>query len=143
MNPLAIIFDCGATNVRVVAINAQGEIEALQSYPNQTEKDPYFPEGRIWEVEAIWNKLSRACKAVIAQIDPTRIVGITTTTFGVDGTFVDAQNNLLYPVISWQCPRTIWRIQPIKVTFRGTSKKQGKLKTSLAYVKNFSHNCSR
>lgn len=107
MNPLAIIFDCGATNVRVVAINAQGEIEALQSYPNQTETDPYFAAGRIWEVEAIWDKLSRACRAVISQIDSTRIVGVTTTTFGVDGTFVDAQNNLLYPVISWQCPRTI------------------------------------
>lgn len=107
MNPLAIIFDCGATNVRVVAIDAQGKIEAQQSYPNQTDIDPNFPEGRIWNLDVIWNKLVRACKAVTSQIDPQRIVGVTTTTFGVDGTFVDAQGNLLYPVISWQCSRTV------------------------------------
>lgn len=107
MNPLAIIFDCGATNVRVVAINAKGEIEALQSYPNQTDTDPNLPEGRIWDIEAIWNKLARACKTVVSQIDTKRIVGVATTTFGVDGTFVDAQGKVLYPVISWQCPRTI------------------------------------
>lgn len=107
MNPLAIIFDCGATNVRVVAINAKGEIEALQSYPNQTDTDPNLPEGRIWDIEAIWNKLARACKTVVSQIDTKRIVGVATTTFGVDGTFVDAQGKALYPVVSWQCPRTI------------------------------------
>lgn len=107
MNPLAIILDCGATNVRVVAINAKGEIEALQSYPNQTDTDPNLPEGRIWDIEAIWNKLARACKTVVSQIDTKRIVGVATTTFGVDGTFVDAQGKALYPVISWQCPRTI------------------------------------
>ncbi|GIJ94318.1 L-fuculokinase [Capnocytophaga stomatis] len=107
MNPLAIIFDCGATNVRVVAINMQGEIEALQSYPNQTETDPNYLEGRIWDFDAIWNKLLRACKSVTSQIDPNRIVGVTTTTFGVDGAFVDAEGKLLYPIISWQCPRTI------------------------------------
>lgn len=28
------------------------------------------------------------------------------TTFGVDGALVDAQGKLLYPVISWKCPRT-------------------------------------
>lgn len=107
MNPLAIIFDCGATNVRVVAINAKGEIEALQSYPNQTDTDPNLPEGRIWDIEAIWNKLARACKTVVSQIDTKRIVGVATTTFGVDGTFIDAQGKALYPVVSWQCPRTI------------------------------------
>lgn len=107
MNPLAIIFDCGATNVRVVAINAKGEIEALQSYPNETDTDPNLSEGRIWDVETIWNKLARACKTVTSQIDTKRIVGVATTTFGVDGTFVDAQGKMLYPVISWQCPRTI------------------------------------
>ena len=26
--------------------------------------------------------------------------------FGVDGALVDKQGNLLYPIISWKCPRT-------------------------------------
>lgn len=114
MNPLAIIFDCGATNVRVVAINTKGEIEASQSYPNQTETDPNLASGRIWDFQAIWDKLARACKTIVRQIDPKRIVGVTTTTFGVDGTFVDTEGNLLYPVISWQCPRTISVLENIE-----------------------------
>ncbi len=32
--------------------------------------------------------------------------GITVTTFGVDGALVDEQGALLYPIISWKCPRT-------------------------------------
>ena len=32
--------------------------------------------------------------------------GITVTTFGVDGALVDEHGKLLYPVISWKCPRT-------------------------------------
>lgn len=31
---------------------------------------------------------------------------VTITTFGVDGALTDAESNLLYPVISWKCPRT-------------------------------------
>ncbi len=106
MTKLAIIFDCGATNVRVMAINSNGHIEASQSYPNQTSDDPYWAGGRIWDIEAIWGKLCRASLAVTAQIDTRRIAGVSTTTFGVDGTFLDKEGNLVYPVISWQCERT-------------------------------------
>lgn len=106
MNPLAIIFDCGATNVRVVAINANGEIEASQSYANQTDSDPNFKGGRIWDIDAIWEKLCKASKVVTSQIDTSRVIGVATTTFGVDGTFVAPDGSLLYPVISWQCKRT-------------------------------------
>ena len=30
---IVIVFDCGATNVRVIAINSKGEILASESYP--------------------------------------------------------------------------------------------------------------
>ena len=103
---LVLIFDCGATNVRAMAINRYGKIEASQSYPNDTTEDPYFKEGLIWDVEDIWQKLAKASREVIAQIDHERIAAVSVTTFGVDGTFIDSDGRLIYPVISWQCERT-------------------------------------
>lgn len=45
------------------------------------------------------SRRSRACL-------PNRVKVVTITTFGVDGALTDAESNLLYPVISWKCPRT-------------------------------------
>nr|WP_321452843.1 L-fuculokinase [uncultured Carboxylicivirga sp.] len=103
---IAIVFDCGATNVRVIAMNTSGSILASESVLNQTHEDPYVPSGIIWDVDKLWDKLCRCSKKVIKQIDTDRIAGVTFTTFGVDGALVDANGELLYPVISWQCDRT-------------------------------------
>jgi L-fuculokinase len=47
-----------------------------------------------------------ASHKIISQINSDRIVGVTVTTFGVDGTLFDRSGKMLYPVISWQCERT-------------------------------------
>ncbi len=103
---IAIVFDCGATNVRVIAMDKLGKQIASHSLPNETDEDPNYPGGRIWDLDKLWQKLAIAAKYVTAEIDCNRIAGTTVTTFGVDGAFVDAQGKLLYPVISWQCERT-------------------------------------
>jgi len=103
---IVIVFDCGATNVRAIAINSKGEILASESYPNNTRPDPFYPAYRIWDVNEIWNKMCRASQKVISQINVNRIAGVTVTTFGVDGTLFDRSGKMLYPVISWQCERT-------------------------------------
>jgi L-fuculokinase len=103
---IVIVFDCGATNVRAIAINSKGGILASESYPNNTQPDPLYPSYRIWDVKEIWNKMCRASQKVISQINATRIAGVTVTTFGVDGTLFDRSGKMLYPVISWQCERT-------------------------------------
>jgi L-fuculokinase len=54
---IVIVFDCGATNVRAVAINSKGEILASYSFPNNTQPDPFYPQYRIWDVNEIWNKM--------------------------------------------------------------------------------------
>ncbi|MGQ1786052.1 MULTISPECIES: L-fuculokinase [unclassified Saccharicrinis] len=104
---IAIVFDCGATNVRVIAMDKHGSILASQSKPNETDEDPYTPGGRIWDLDKLWEKLCGAANVVTSQIDTNRIVGVTVTTFGVDGAFVNELGDLLYPVISWQCERTV------------------------------------
>ena len=103
---IVIVFDCGATNVRSVAIDSRGTILASDSYPNNTRPDPLFPSYRIWDVNEIWEKMCRASKKVLSQIPVERIAGVTVTTFGVDGTLYDSSGRMLYPVISWQCERT-------------------------------------
>ncbi|MCW3804548.1 L-fuculokinase [Plebeiibacterium marinum] len=103
---IAIVFDCGATNVRVIAMDVLGHIVASHSMPNETDEDPNYPGGRIWDLDKLWDKLCKAAQVVTSQIDVNRIAGITVTTFGVDGAFIDDKGGLLYPVISWQCPRT-------------------------------------
>ncbi|MCE5346935.1 MAG: L-fuculokinase [Bacteroidales bacterium] len=103
---IVIVFDCGATNVRAVAINSKGEILASESSPNNTQPDPFYPAYRIWDVNEIWGKMCMASKKVISRINANQIVGVTVTTFGVDGTLFDKSGKMLYPVISWQCERT-------------------------------------
>jgi len=114
MEKLSIIFDCGATNVRVVAINTKGEIKALKSFPNQTREDPFYQGGLIWDLSEIWDKLCAASLDVMSQIDKSSIVAVTTTTFGVDGAFINKKGELLYPIISWQCNRTVPVMQNIE-----------------------------
>jgi L-fuculokinase len=103
---IVIVFDCGATNVRVIAINSKGKIIASESYPNNTQPDPFYPSYRIWDINEIWGKMCSASQKVISQISKERIAGVTVTTFGVDGTLFDRSGKMLYPVISWQCERT-------------------------------------
>ena len=103
---IVIVFDCGATNVRVIAINSRGLIIASESLPNNTKPDPYYPAYRIWDVNEIWQKMCQASQKVINRIIRNDIAGVTVTTFGVDGTLFDRSGKMLYPVISWQCERT-------------------------------------
>lgn len=103
---IVIVFDCGATNVRVIAINSRGIILASESTPNNTKPDPSYPSYRIWDAEEIWKKMCQASQKVVSRINLNEIAGVTITTFGVDGTLFDKSGNMLYPVISWQCERT-------------------------------------
>jgi L-fuculokinase len=103
---VVIVFDCGATNVRTIAIDSKGKILASESSPNYTHPDPYYPEYRIWEIGEIWTNMCQAARRTISRINPDDILGVTVTTFGVDGTLFDKNGRMLYPVISWQCERT-------------------------------------
>lgn len=103
---IVFVFDCGATNIRTIAINLNGEILASESFPNNTRPDPLFPSYRIWDVKEIWDKMCKSSQKVVSQINAKQIAGVTVTTFGVDGTLFDKSGKMLYPVISWQCERT-------------------------------------
>ncbi len=103
---VVIVFDCGATNVRVIAIDSRGKILASESSANKAHPDPYYPEYRIWDTGEIWTNMCQAARRTVSRINPDDILGVTVTTFGVDGTLFDKNGMMLYPVISWQCERT-------------------------------------
>jgi len=103
---IVIVFDCGATNVRAIAINSRGEILASEACTNNPKPDPFYPDYRIWDVREIWDNMCLSSRKIISRINPAQILGVTVTTFGVDGTLFNKDGQMLYPVISWQCERT-------------------------------------
>lgn len=103
---IILVLDCGATNVRTIAVNEKGELLACASRPNNTQADPHYPEYKIWDIEEIWSKLTETAREVISRIDRKLIAGVTVTSFGVDGAPVSETTEMLYPVISWACQRT-------------------------------------
>ncbi len=111
-NIYVLIMDVGATNIRSIIVNEKGEIKSTASLPNTTKKQN--SKWVIWDIDEIWNKLKTTTREVLKGISSTSIKGIGVTTFGADGAFFDKKGNMLYPVISWQCERTIDTIKKLK-----------------------------
>lgn len=107
MGKYVLVLDCGATNVRAVAVGTDGKIRAAHAVPNNTQPDPVFSEGLIWDIDEIWGKFCACIRAVLHQVKTDELVAVTVTTFGVNGAPVNKEGELLYPVISWQCQRTV------------------------------------
>ena len=102
-----IVLDCGSTNLRAIAVSTSGKVIARASEKNATVPDAEHDDWHYWSFDQIFEKLDRCTRAVAAEIDPKRVRGLTATTFGGDGTFLDAEGEMMFPVISWSCTRTI------------------------------------
>ena len=101
-----LCLDCGATNVRAMVVDDKGTIVAKASQPNSTTPGSENTDFHVWDADRILEQLAACARKTLEGLDPTRIKAVTITTFGVDGTLVDREGKLLYPVISWKCPRT-------------------------------------
>lgn len=106
-NEVILVLDCGATNVRAIAVDRQGKIVARASTANASESACENAAWHQWSLDAILQRFAECCRRLSAELAHCRIRGITVTTFGVDGALVDEQGELLYPIISWKCPRTL------------------------------------
>lgn len=102
----SLCLDCGATNVRAMVVDAQGAIVGKASQPNATLPGDENPDFHVWDAGRIFNQLSECALRALQGLDAGQIKAVTITTFGVDGALTDASGKLLYPVISWKCPRT-------------------------------------
>jgi L-fuculokinase len=106
MTKAILILDCGATNVKACLVDTTGHIISSHSLSNETIADPHYAGGLIWDIDEIWNKLATCSKKACLAAEDTEIIGVTVTTFGVDGAAMKKDGTLCYPVISWQCSRT-------------------------------------
>ncbi|ANU38139.1 FGGY family carbohydrate kinase [Vibrio scophthalmi] len=101
---IVIILDCGATNVRAIAVNETGNIIASHYIANATVQSG---TQHVWDYKQIWTKLIECCNKITANIDTQDVCAISVTTFGVDGAPFDKNGNQIYPIISWKCSRTV------------------------------------
>ncbi|MEM2702687.1 MAG: FGGY family carbohydrate kinase, partial [Candidatus Bathyarchaeia archaeon] len=102
-----LVFDCGSTNIRAVAVDYMGAIHAFASLPNSSCQQPDGKPGwLIWNLDEIWRKICEVSRKVSEIINPRNIRAITIITWGADGAPVRRDGKLTYPPISWQCPRT-------------------------------------
>lgn len=101
-----LVLDCGATNVRAMAVDRQGKIVARAATANASEVAAENDAWHQWSLDAILRRFADCCQTLSTKLSACRVRGITVTTFGVDGALVDESGHLLYPTISWKCPRT-------------------------------------
>ena len=101
-----LCLDCGATNVRAIIVDDKGNLVAKASQPNSTDTGAENAQYHVWNADRILNQLAECARKILPEVAASQVKGITITTFGVDGALVDEQGELLYPVISWKCPRT-------------------------------------
>ena len=106
MEKSVLVLDCGATNVRAIAVDIKGNIIAQSSLPNNTQPDPENKSQLIWDVQEIWEKMKITAGHVLKKTGKKNIAAVTITTFGVDGATFSKDGTMTYPVISWQCTRT-------------------------------------
>ncbi|MCX9111486.1 L-fuculokinase [Aeromonas veronii] len=104
---VVIVLDCGATNVRAIAVGKQGQIIAKAAVTNATQVAAEDSHWHQWSLDEILQRFKVCCEQLAPQLTGLTVRAITVTTFGVDGALVDRQGQLLYPVISWKCPRTV------------------------------------
>lgn len=106
-HPAVLVLDCGATNVRALAIDVTGKLLHMEARPNapvlQAKGKPWL----VWDLEGIWAKLIVCARNTVSVVGRESIVALVVTSFSDDGAPIDRKGKLLYPVISWQCRRTI------------------------------------
>ncbi|WP_241722223.1 L-fuculokinase [Raoultella sp. HC6] len=103
---MVIVLDCGATNIRAMAIDDRGNVLASVHRQNFTLNPPENPQWHIWPLANIMESLEHCCRTLVGKLPQYPVRALTITAFGVDGALVDSRGAPLYPVISWKCPRT-------------------------------------
>ena len=86
-----LVLDCGATNVRAIAVDCHGKIIAKGVRPNATQPGAEDAGWHIWSLDEIFGKFAQCCAEVRKGLDGSnyRVAGLTVTTFGVDGALLE------------------------------------------------------
>ena len=85
-NDVVVVLDCGATNVRAIAVDTQGKIVAKGVLPNATQPAAENGAWHIWSLDEILGKFAQCCAAITGQLaaEERRVVGVTVTAASSD-----------------------------------------------------------
>lgn len=78
-----LVLDCGATNVRAMAVDRQGNIIARAATANASDIPAENSDWHQWSLEAIMQRFADCCRQIHDQLASCTVRGITVTTFGV------------------------------------------------------------
>ncbi|MCP3920232.1 MAG: hypothetical protein GY711_32295 [bacterium] len=101
--------DLGSTNLKVVIYALDGQAVASASASMVlNHPDPAHPKWATWDPDLIWDGIGSLCREAIAGCGGTAadIRAVAVTGMGMDGVPVATDGSVLYPFISWHCPRT-------------------------------------
>ena len=80
---LVLVFDCGSTNIRAVAVDSMGTIQAFSSLPNSPrQQSDGKPGWLIWDLDEIWYKICENSRKVLERVNPKNIRAVTIITWG-------------------------------------------------------------
>ncbi len=96
-----VVWDCGATNTTVSILGTDGRMLSSRSRPTEVVATA---DGLSWPFEDMWQAFCDLTRAALSdvEVEPRAVV---VTTFGVCWGAVNAEHELVYPVISWKCAR--------------------------------------
>jgi L-fuculokinase len=104
---LALVMDCGSTNITVSAVDSAGRIVGSATRANGPEPDESGrPSWFVWDLDRIMERIGEASREATANLGDAQIVALAVTTWGADGAPVDGAGQLTHPIVSWQCGRT-------------------------------------
>lgn len=107
LGPLALVIDCGSTNITVSVVNSAGRIIGSAARPNAPEPDPSgVPGWLVWNLDGVMERIGQASREATSGVNKADVTAITVTTWGADGAPVDRSGCTTCPIISWQCSRT-------------------------------------
>ena len=76
-NQVAIVIDCGSTNITVLAVDPTGKIIAGASRPNEAVPQPKSPQGwMIWDLEALFGRISACCQELMPKLTKAEELGV-------------------------------------------------------------------
>ncbi|MBR1759534.1 MAG: hypothetical protein IJ744_12595 [Lachnospiraceae bacterium] len=96
--------DIGTTNLKAAVFTVEGEMLAFSSAPNINHHPR--PDYGEFDMEEIWAGLCKCIREVVDLVGAERIKGVGVSSMAESGVPLDADGNVLYPMIAWYDNRT-------------------------------------
>jgi len=102
-------IDLGSASTKAVIFALGGRRLSAAARPMEAARlDPDHPDWLFWDPEVLWRGACGAVAEALAGMPAgATLCGVAVTGLGMDGLPVDEEGRVLYPFISWRCPRTV------------------------------------